>query len=213
MEVPLGLTDKVRHHPNVFSAAKLLKFGNCSCKVHRMFCPTCGKDNSLELKYCASCGTDLEAVSQALSGREDDFFTKMDAGMDHFIARYSEHVFKNAPHTVSVRKVSASWKLLGQAVLTSLIDVLLFALMWNLLPLRFLILLISTPFRLMAERSRIEEGHPQAIQGYSPPELREAQPSLWLGETAPGVTEDTTANLDNALPTKPGSAGKTEPLK
>ena len=63
-----------------------------------MFCPTCGKDNSQELKFCASCGTNLEAVSQALTGVEEDFFSKMDSGMDYFIARYAEHVFKDAPH-------------------------------------------------------------------------------------------------------------------
>lgn len=46
-----------------------------------MFCPTCGKDNALELKFCASCGTNLEAVSHALTGSEDDFFTEMDSGI------------------------------------------------------------------------------------------------------------------------------------
>lgn len=62
-----------------------------------MFCPICGRDNSIERKFCASCGTNLEAVSQALSGSDDDFFTKIDAGLDHFLAKYAEHVFKNAP--------------------------------------------------------------------------------------------------------------------
>src|SRR4051812_8854624 len=103
----------------------------------RMFCPTCGKDNSLELKYCASCGTNLEAVWQALSGGEEAFFTKMDTGIDQLVARYSEHVFRNAPQSAAERRVSGSWKLLGQAVITSFLDILLFFLMWNLLPLRF----------------------------------------------------------------------------
>ena len=66
-----------------------------------MFCPTCGKDNSQELKFCASCGTNLEAVSQALTGVEEDFFSKMDSGMDYFIARYAEHVFKDAYSTAN----------------------------------------------------------------------------------------------------------------
>src|SRR5439155_2984816 len=118
-----------------------------------MFCPTCGKDNSIEIKFCASCGTDLVAISQALAGREDDFFTKMNSGFDHLLGRYSEHVFKSAPRMASERRVAGSWQLLGQAVVTSLLDLLLFLLMWNLLPLRFLILLISTPFRLLSERS------------------------------------------------------------
>ena len=121
-----------------------------------MFCPTCGKDNALELKFCASCGTNLEAVSQALSGREEDFFTKMDTGIDQLVARYSEHVFRNAPQAATERKVSRSWQLLGQAVVTSFLDILLFFLMWNVLPLRFVILLVSTPFRLLAQRNEGE---------------------------------------------------------
>jgi uncharacterized membrane protein YvbJ len=31
-----------------------------------MFCPKCGRDNLNEQKFCASCGTNLEAVSQML---------------------------------------------------------------------------------------------------------------------------------------------------
>ncbi|MBL8125846.1 MAG: zinc ribbon domain-containing protein, partial [Blastocatellia bacterium] len=33
-----------------------------------MFCPTCGKDNPHEQRFCARCGTNLETVSMALSG-------------------------------------------------------------------------------------------------------------------------------------------------
>lgn len=61
-----------------------------------MFCPTCGRDNAIGRKFCATCGTNLDLVSQALSGSDDDFFTKIDSGLDHFLARYAEHVFKNA---------------------------------------------------------------------------------------------------------------------
>jgi zinc-ribbon domain len=163
-----------------------------------MFCPNCGKDNSLELKFCASCGTNLEAVSQALTGREEDFFTRMDAGIDFFIARYSEHVFKSAPHDISERKVAKSWKLLGQACVTTLVDILLFTLMWNLLPLRFLILCISTPFRLLAERADVPSQGPSLAEGYKPPALSTARTGLWLADTAPSVTENTTTHLETA---------------
>ena len=160
-----------------------------------MFCPTCSKDNSMELKFCASCGTNLEAVSQALTGVEEDFFTKMDSGMDYFIARYAEHVFKDAPHNLADRSVSKSWTVLGQAVITSLVDLLLFTLMWNLLPLRFLILVISTPFRLLARRGR-ETQHQTLSPAYQAPELPEGRPSLWLDQAGPSVTEGTTKHLD-----------------
>jgi len=162
-----------------------------------MFCPTCGKDNSHELKFCASCGTNLEVVSQALTGREDDFFTKMDSGIDQLIARYSEHVFRSAPLAASERKVSRSWQLLGQAVLTSIVDLILFTLMWNLLPLRFCLLVISTPFRLLSERNEVP-GRPThaAAETYKPPELAQPAEPLWLGDSVISVTENTTKNLE-----------------
>ena len=50
-----------------------------------MFCPTCGRDNSVGRKFCASCGTNLELVSQALSASDDNFFPKIDTGLDHFL--------------------------------------------------------------------------------------------------------------------------------
>src|SRR3982751_2122601 len=140
-----------------------------------MFCPTCGKDNPKELRFCASCGTNLEAVSHVLAGREDDFFTKMDTGIDQLVARYAEHVFQNAPQVASERKVSKSWQLLGQAALTSLLDLLLFTLMWNLLPLRFFILIISTPFRLLSERS---EKRQLPAPSYNPTQLPDPDPRL-----------------------------------
>ena len=168
-----------------------------------MFCPTCGKDNSLELKYCASCGTNLEAVSQALSGSEEDFFTKMDSGIDHFIARYAEHVFRDAPHGISNRAVSKSWKLLGQAIVTSFLDILLFFLVWNLLPLRFLILIISTPFRLLAARNQpVFDGQPALKGGYEPPALAHGDPGLWLADSAPSVAEHTTMHLKPSEPSR-----------
>jgi hypothetical protein len=163
-----------------------------------MFCPTCGKDNAREQKYCASCGTNLETVAQALAGGDDNFFVKMDSGIDQFIARYSEHVFKSAPLDATDRKVGGSWRLLGKAIVTSFLDILLFFLMWNLLPLRFIILLISTPFRLLADRGgRGEDRRPNELGSRPraeleipvPAELAAAPPAV------PSVTENTTKNL------------------
>ena len=102
-----------------------------------MFCPNCGRDNTIERKFCASCGTNLAVVSQALSGSDDDFFTKIDAGLDHFLGKYAEHVFKNAPANAAEQRIGKSWQVLGQSVLTSIVDLLLFTLMWNIIPLRF----------------------------------------------------------------------------
>lgn len=164
-----------------------------------MFCPNCGRDNSLERKFCASCGTNLEAVSQALSGNRDDFFTKTDAALDQLIARYSEHVFKDAPSKLNDREVSNSWKILGLGVVTSFVDLILFSLMWNILPLRFLILLISSPFRLLSQR---RSGQVTTTGGLEEPKRRslvEPSSNRWSAESLPSVSEHTTQNLEEHI--------------
>ena len=157
-----------------------------------MFCPNCGKENSAEIKFCASCGTNLEAVSHALTGTEENFFTRFDAGIDQFISRYTEHVFKNPGNENTVAR---SWKLLGQGFLTSIIDMILFVLMWNILPMRALLLLISTPFRLLSERDDQPSLDQAFRESYRPPELGEADPEQASPRLFPSVTENTTSNL------------------
>ena len=160
-----------------------------------MFCPTCGKENALGRKFCVACGTNLEAVSQALSGSKTDFFTRTDAALDLLVAKYAEHVFKDAPANVTDTTVGGSWKLLGQGVLTSLMDMILFSLMWNIFPLRFLILLISSPIRLLSERSnrqkltKAEIGERTAIK-QSATEINEMLP-----KPVASISEHTTAKL------------------
>ncbi|MFY9556411.1 MAG: zinc ribbon domain-containing protein [Blastocatellia bacterium] len=34
-----------------------------------MYCPNCGSNNQSEIKFCTRCGTNLDVVSEALSGR------------------------------------------------------------------------------------------------------------------------------------------------
>ena len=142
----------------------------------------------------------------ALTGAEEDFFTKLDAGIDQLVGRYAEHVFRDAPQHANERKVYRSWQLLGEAALTTLLDLLLFVLMWNLLPLRLLILIISTPFRLMTERSRAEI---KDLPGYEPPEFGEAPKRLWLSDPVDSITDHTTSQLD-AVPV--GNAAATDDL-
>jgi Double zinc ribbon len=166
-----------------------------------MFCPTCGRDNPIERKFCASCGTNLEAVSQALAGSEDDFFTRIDAGLDHFLAKYAEHVFKNAPLNAAEQRVGKSWQVLGQAVVTSITDVLLFSLMWNIIPLRFLLLLISSPIRLLSEQGKNKR---RALASGNLPggrrarDLPDPMPQQWLSDSVGSVTEHTTVLLPDS---------------
>jgi hypothetical protein len=164
-----------------------------------MFCPNCGRDNSREKKFCASCGTNLEVVSQALTGTRDDFFTKTDAALDQLIARYSEHIFKDAPTKLNDREVSNSWKILGQGAVTSFVDIILFSLMWNILPLRFLILLISTPFRLLSRRKGGQVIETGGLEDKAGQILPEPSSNRYLPESFSSISEHTTQNLEEHL--------------
>lgn len=166
-----------------------------------MFCPTCGRDNLNERKFCSSCGTNLEAVSQVLSGGTTNFFTRLDTGLDQLMARYSEHIFKDAQSDAAERKVSNSWKLLGKGILTSFVDLFLSLFIWNVFSLRFNILLISTPFRLLSERSarqkKMREREPEATNA-----LAAAPEARWLPGEIPSVSEHTTEFLEEYKPPK-----------
>jgi len=165
-----------------------------------MFCPTCGRDSLSERKFCASCGTNLETVSQALSGTGSDFFTRLDAGLDHFIAKYAEHVFKDAPSEAADRSVSNSWKLLGRGVVTSFIDLFLALIIWNVFTFRFNILLFSTPFRLLSERSDRLKNIKPGIDTIDPLRLPESSPNQLFTEAPPSVSEHTTEMLGRYQP-------------
>lgn len=177
-----------------------------------MFCPTCGKDNSFELKFCASCGINLEAISRALSVSEEDLFTKVDKSLDLFIARYAEHVFKDAPMRALDRQIGKSWQVLGQAVLTSLFDLALFTIMTIVLPIKFLILLIYTPIALLSQRSKHHKSTVAEVEGHKMPALFQPSPQQWLSEAVPSVTEHTTVKLGNSRAPKRNAELNTDPL-
>ena len=175
-----------------------------------MFCPTCGKENSRERKYCSSCGTNLEAVTQALSGNAGDFFTRTDSALEQLMARYAEHVFKNAPQNALDRSVRNSWRILGQAVVTSFVDLFLYILMWNIIPLKFLILLVSSPIKLLSERSTRQKSATSDLN-----ERRELGPPTaihdgWSADAPVTVTEHTTENLSDYKRTRRNKAGDTD---
>jgi len=162
-----------------------------------MFCPTCGGENTGTRKYCITCGTNLEIVSQALSGHKLSWFTRIDMGMDHLLARYAEHIFEDAPAQAIDRKVSNSWKVLGKSVTTSLVDFFMSMIMWNLFTVRFYVLLLSTPFRLVVQRSKrrkLKKTAPQTGER-SPEAMPEAPPARWLPGSVASITEYTTERL------------------
>ena len=157
-----------------------------------MFCPKCGRDNLSEQKFCASCGTNLEAVSQMLFGKETNFFERIDTGLDQFTARYAEHIFKDAPSYAADRTVRNSWKLLGKGILTSFMDVFLAVILWNFFSVRFHILLFSTPFRLLSERSQRQKKLKEGIDTDAHLKLPEPAEKWMSGTPPPSVSEHTT---------------------
>jgi hypothetical protein len=173
-----------------------------------MYCPKCGRDNLNEQRFCASCGTNLEAVSQVLSGTGTDFFTKLDSGLDQFIAKYAEHVFTDAPSKATDRSVSNSWKLLGRGVLTSFIDLFLSLVIWNVFTVRFNILLFSTPFRLLSERSSRLKKLNAGIDTDAPLRLPEPLQNEWISGAVPSVSEHTTEILKEYRPPARESSGE-----
>ena len=174
-----------------------------------MFCPSCGKENPVECRFCASCGFNLEVVSRALYTSSVGLYTKFDTALNQLIARYSERVFKNAPTTALSRRLSDSWKVLGGGILTAPVD---FALFWLMLfvffPLRLLTLLISTPFRILTSlastplRRQMEESkRPKALASID--EVQSADNNLkseiseWRIDSAISAVEHTTEHLSD----------------
>ncbi|HEX4945963.1 MAG TPA: zinc ribbon domain-containing protein [Blastocatellia bacterium] len=119
-----------------------------------MFCPTCGREEAQERKFCTACGTNLERVTKALSPSSDGIFTRADKAFDRWMARYAGMLFSSAANKTEDWRTSHSWQILGQSVLAALANIVLVAVMLYLaIPIRFVVLLFSAPFRLLAERS------------------------------------------------------------
>jgi hypothetical protein len=160
-----------------------------------MFCPGCGRDDSHKRKFCPSCGTNLEAISHALSDEAGGACARVDKSLDKFIARYSEHVFKDAPAKALAQTVGRSWKILGQGILTALFDLALFSIMTMLLPVRFIILLIRTPVRLLSERSKNRKSVMTELEDEDVTYLPGPQSQSWLRNPIASVTDHTTVSL------------------
>ena len=173
-----------------------------------MFCPNCGRDNPPECKFCVSCRTNLEVVSRALYTNSVGLLTRMDTALNQLIARYAERVFKGAPATALSRKVSDSWKILGEGFLACVTDFVVFWLMlFAVLPVRLLTLLISTPFRLLIDRSSRPKALPAKSEGRTGGRLQKGEADEWSGGSAVSVVEHTTERLPNYRPPQPGRDG------
>ena len=162
-----------------------------------MFCPACGKDNSEVVKFCASCGTNLEVVSRALYSSSTGLFTRAENALNHVVTRYSERVFRNAPANALSRKLSDSWIFLGQGIITAAVDFLLFWLMlFVVFPVKMLSLLLSSPVRLLLERGSRQKPVPALASGKKAPTSAElVAPDEWGQRDMVSAVEHTTEHL------------------
>ncbi|MFN7930036.1 MAG: zinc ribbon domain-containing protein [Blastocatellia bacterium] len=153
-----------------------------------MFCPTCGREEQHERKFCIACGTNLERVTKVISPDGDNALVKIDKGFDKVMSHYAGLFFGQAEDQAEEWRVANSWKLLGESFLALLANFLLFwVLLYIALPVRFVVLLFSTPFRLLAER-----GNPaKAITA-------ELESRVWTGEVVSSITEHTTMKIDES---------------
>ncbi len=164
-----------------------------------MFCPTCGREDSQGRKFCPACGVNLERVTKALSPGADSLLVKADQAFDRLVARYAGLFFGDAREKALDWRVSHSWRVWGQALLSLPANFILFwVMLFGILPLRLLTLLLSTPFRLLSERS-----NQQSVASVVKVEDRRAQlqappPGQWLMESVPSAVEHTTMNLPDS---------------
>lgn len=90
-----------------------------------MYCPTCGSQDQAEIKFCKRCGTNLAAVSEALSG------TRADSGrIDERLSKVISTYYRGRRDTITgLILIPASVKamafliLLGMAPVTAFIVV------------------------------------------------------------------------------------------
>ena len=176
-----------------------------------MFCPKCGRDDSHRHNYCPTCGTNLEVVTLALAASEDTIFTRMNRHLDRTVARYAEHLFEEAPTKARTGHVRSSWRLMGQGLLTFLVDSALLPLMFFFLPFRLLMLIVYTPLGLLEERSERKRGKKSAAEEASGLALREAAaPEDWLIGSAVSVTEPPTMRF-TSVESKEERESRTDP--
>ena len=162
-----------------------------------MFCPACGKDNVEAVKFCASCGTNLEVVSRALYAESTGLFTRAENTLNQVVTRYSERLFRNAPANALSRKLSDSWMFLGQGLLAAAVDFLLFWLMlFVVFPLKLLSLLVSSPIRLLLERGNRQKAIPELGPGKRiSTSAQLVAPDEWQPHEPVSAVEHTTEHL------------------
>jgi hypothetical protein len=138
---------------------------------------------------------------------------RADRALDRLIARYARQFFEQAPAKALDRRVGHSWQILGQGLLTFLANLVFLPIIFGALPIRFLTLLIFTPFRLIAERGKPRKYITAEQEERRKPELPTPPPGRWLTESVFRVTEQTTEHLASSGPAERGALPKNNPVE
>ncbi len=182
-----------------------------------MFCPTCGREDSQGRRFCPTCGANLERVTRALSPGGDSLLARADKAFDRLVARYAGLFFGGARDRALDWRVSHSWTLWAQAFLALPANFILFwIVLFGILPLRLFTLLLSSPFRLLSERSAQQDAAPlqDHVDGYGlllgaaakeenkRAQLQAPHPGQWSLSSGPSAVEHTTKNLQDTAATE-----------
>jgi hypothetical protein len=86
-----------------------------------------------------------------------------------------------------------------------LVDLFLSIFLWNFFIVRFHVLWISTPFRLLSERSNRLKSQKAGVNTGKPLRLPEPQQHQWVAGAMPSVSEHTTEHLQEYIAPSPRS--------
>jgi hypothetical protein len=172
-----------------------------------MFCPTCGREDSQRGKFCPACGVNLEKVVKALSQHPDGMLVRADQAFDRLVARYAGLLFGGARDKALDRRVSHSWLIWLQALVSlPAILILSWITFFGLLPIRLFTLLLSTPFRLLSERSNQPVNAREAKVEVRRAPIEVPPQKQWAIDSGPSVVEHTTMTLpDSTSPERKSS--------
>jgi hypothetical protein len=181
--------------------------------VPPVFCPSCGTQNVSGLRFCTRCGTNLEAVSHALTG---SLVPLQDAAMEADVAFAKAMSRKLYKLLSSIAFFAVMFYIFGGAWWT------LFLLFWVADPLKDLVYLgvlkksISDPVarkaaldaRKGSKKKKKKEDADATTSGLAPDTaepvaLASVGQPFELAPVPPSVTEGTTRHLDEREPSPP----------
>ena len=166
-----------------------------------MYCPNCGSDNQAEIRFCTRCGTNLEVVQDALTGK-----LSTPSKFDHRMVRLLKNYYRGR-RGVMIGAPMALAGIIVQAIIFALgfpeemIPFSVLALVPIICGLISVFIGISRWNSAGSELKAIGDVDPQATLPRATPVLPEEPRNIGAYSTEPiggpaSVTEQTTRHLD-----------------